>query len=76
MYVSIEDLAEYLGVSSLYIKEQIQKGNIRAVFDGNSYLINKAQFSKHKEQIDLKKKQLAEELAEPIPEDWDAKDED
>jgi hypothetical protein len=30
----------------------------------------------HKEQLDLKRKQLAQEAEEPLPEDWDAKDED
>ncbi|WP_088103508.1 excisionase family DNA-binding protein [Halalkalibacter urbisdiaboli] len=76
MYVSIQELATYLGVTEDYIVEQIQLGHIKAVFDGKQFLLNKEQFSWHKEQLDIKRKQLLMELEEPLPEDWDAKDED
>ncbi|WP_100373500.1 excisionase family DNA-binding protein [Bacillus sp. FJAT-45037] len=76
MYVDIAELAEYLGVSPRYIEEQIRCGNLKAVYDGECYFLNKEQFHWHREQLELKRKQISAELLEPIPEDWDAKDED
>ncbi|MBU8906919.1 excisionase family DNA-binding protein [Desertibacillus haloalkaliphilus] len=76
MYVTIVELAEYLGVHPEYLLEQIQIGNVNAVFDGKQYLINKAQFEWHKEQIEKKLMELKEEQMEPLPEDPDVKDED
>jgi excisionase family DNA binding protein len=76
MYVNVSELAKYLGVTDEYILEQIRLGHVKAVFDGTTYLLNKKQFTWHKEQLELKRKQHAEEQEEPLPEDWDAKDED
>ncbi|KMK74797.1 excisionase family DNA-binding protein [Alkalihalobacillus pseudalcaliphilus] len=75
MYITLQELADYLGVSEKYLFEKIQNGQVQAVFDGKQYLLNKKQFIWHKEQLDLKRKQVLAELEE-IPEDWDAKDED
>lgn len=58
------------------MKSLIQQKKIRALFDGEQYLLNKEQFNTHLEQME-KYKQLVEEiLNEPIPEDMDVKDED
>ncbi|KYG32410.1 excisionase family DNA-binding protein [Alkalihalobacillus trypoxylicola] len=76
MYITIGELADYLGVSERYLFERVHNGKIQAVYDGQQYLFNKTQFSWHKEQLDLKRKQLKLELEEELPEDWDAKDED
>ncbi|TWI53303.1 excisionase family DNA-binding protein [Halalkalibacter nanhaiisediminis] len=76
MYVTILELADYLGLPSEYIEQQIQLGHVKAVFDGGQFLVNIEQFAWHKEQIDKKRRQLAAEEEDPIPEDWDAKDED
>jgi excisionase family DNA binding protein len=76
MYVNSKELANYLGVTLQYVLEQVEKGNIKAVHDGEVYLFNKEQFTWYKEQLDLKRKQIAYELSEPLPDDWDAKDED
>ncbi|WP_368503793.1 excisionase family DNA-binding protein [Alkalihalophilus sp. As8PL] len=76
MYVNSKELADYLGVTLQYVLEQVEKGNIKAVYDGEEYLFNKEQFTWYKEQLDLKRKQIAHELSEPLPDDWDAKDED
>ncbi|WP_100404849.1 excisionase family DNA-binding protein [Bacillus solitudinis] len=76
MYVKVAELAAYLNLSEGYVYDQIKLGHIKAVFDGKEYLINKEQFIWHKEQLDLKRIQLAQEQQEPLPEDWDAKDED
>lgn len=76
MYLTIKETAEYLSVPEATVKSLIQQKKIRALFDGENYLIYKEQFSTHRKQIE-KYKQLVEEiLSEPIPEDLDVKDED
>ncbi|HDX9630056.1 TPA: helix-turn-helix domain-containing protein [Bacillus cereus] len=76
LYITVEEAAEYLNLPKSYIEELIQKKKIRALFDGEQYLLNKEQFNTHLEQME-KYKQLVEEiLNEPIPEDMDVKDED
>ena len=76
LYITVEEAAEYLNLPKSYIEELIQQKKIRALFDGEQYLLNKEQFNTHLEQME-KYKQLVEEiLIEPIPEDMDVKDED
>ena len=76
MYLTVSEAAEYLSVSVSYIENLILQGKIRALHDGEQYLIYKDQFNTHMEQL-AKYKMLVEELAnEPIPEDKDIKDED
>ncbi|HHP1003525.1 TPA: helix-turn-helix domain-containing protein [Bacillus anthracis] len=76
LYITVEEAAEYLNLPKSYIEELIQQKKIRALFDGEQYLLNKEQFNTHLEQME-KYKQLVEEiLNEPIPEDIDVKDED
>ncbi|PET17035.1 helix-turn-helix domain-containing protein [Bacillus thuringiensis] len=76
LYITVEETAEYLNLPKSYIEELIQQKKIRALFDGEQYLVNKEQFNTHLEQME-KYKQLVEEiLNEPIPEDMDVKDED
>ncbi|MDQ0207896.1 excisionase family DNA-binding protein [Alkalicoccobacillus murimartini] len=76
MYISIEELASYLNLPVEYIKQQLALGNIKAFQNGEEYVFNKNDFSWHKEQLELKRKIAEAEMNEPIPEDWDAKDED
>lgn len=76
LYITVEEAAEYLNLPKSYIEELIQQKKIRALFDGEQYLLNKEQLNTHLEQME-KYKQLVEEiLNEPIPEDMDVKDED
>ncbi|MEH7076722.1 excisionase family DNA-binding protein [Neobacillus drentensis] len=76
MYLTIKETAEYLSVPEATVKSLIQQKKIRALFDGEEYLIYKEQFSTHLKQVE-KYKQLVEEiLNEPIPESIDVKDED
>lgn len=76
MYISLKELAEFLGVTESYIRQQLLIGNIVGVFDGERWLVNKSQFMIHKQQLEAKRKQTLKDEEEPIPEDWDAKDED
>lgn len=76
LYVSLKEIAEYLHLSPDYVLQQIKIGNIKAVQDGNSYLVNKQQFVESKENIEKEILRWKEEQMEEIPEDLDVKDED
>jgi excisionase family DNA binding protein len=76
VYLTIEEAAEFLSMSKADIERLIQQKRIRAVHDGEQYLINKEQFNTHMEQVEKYKKLVEELLNEPIPEDFDIKDED
>ncbi|MDF0725850.1 excisionase family DNA-binding protein [Cytobacillus sp. S13-E01] len=76
MYLTIKETAEYLSFSEAYIETLIKEKRIRALFDGEQYLINKEQFTTHLEQMEKYKGLLEELRNEPIPEDIDVKDED
>jgi len=76
LYLTIEETAEYLSVSEAAVKSLIQKKKIRALFDGEQYLIYKEQFATHLKQVEKYKQLVEEYLNEPIPESIDVKDED
>lgn len=76
MYVTIPVLAEYLSMNEARVESLILQGKIRAIFDGEQYLVNKSQFTTHFEQVEKYKLMIQEYLNEPIPEDIDVKDED
>lgn len=76
MYLTIEETAEYLSLDAAYVKQLILSKKIRAVHDGEQYLIYKEQFNNHLDQVEKMKKIIAEYYNEPIPEDPDIKDED
>lgn len=76
LYLTIKETAEYLSLPESYIEKLIQQKRIRAVHDGEQFLINQEQFNTHLEQMENIKKLIEEYLNEPIPEDLDVKDED
>ncbi|MEH6940199.1 excisionase family DNA-binding protein [Bacillus sp. JJ664] len=76
MYLTIEETAEYLSLDVAYIKQLILAKKIRAVHDGEQFLIYKEQFNNHLDQVEKMKKMIADYYNEPIPEDPDIKDED
>lgn len=75
MYITLKKLADFLELPEAYLEQQVHEGNIKALFDGQHWLVNQDYFQRHKEQLDQLKKQLIAE-SESLPEDWDAKDED
>jgi excisionase family DNA binding protein len=76
IYLNLNEAAEYLSISEEKLRRLIVQGKIRAIHDGNEYLLNKEQFNTHLRQME-KYKELAEEYYnEPIPEDRNIKDED
>jgi excisionase family DNA binding protein len=76
MYLTIEETAEYLSMPAAAVEKLVQQKKIRALFDGERYLIYKEQFKTHLEQMEKYKRLVEEVQNEPIPEDRDIKDED
>ncbi|ADP32408.1 helix-turn-helix domain-containing protein [Bacillus atrophaeus] len=76
MYLTIKETAEFTNLPEAYIENLVMANKIRAVHDGQQYLINKEQFNTHLEQLETYKELIQEILNEPIPEDIDVKDED
>ncbi|MFM1653459.1 excisionase family DNA-binding protein [Brevibacillus sp. B_LB10_24] len=76
MYLTVKETAAYLDLPESFILEKISEGRIRAVHNGEEYMINKEQFHFHLEQIKKLKEFEREEKFEPIPESYDYKDED
>ncbi|MFD1040003.1 excisionase family DNA-binding protein [Virgibacillus byunsanensis] len=76
MYLSIQETAEFLSTEESKIKALIVNNRIRAIYDGEQYLVNKEQFTTHLEQVEKYRKMIQDYLNEPIPEDIDVKDED
>ncbi|WJY26661.1 excisionase family DNA-binding protein [Sporosarcina trichiuri] len=76
MYLTMEETADQLGMPLEQVRRYVLNGKIRAVHDGNDWLINEDQFSLYFEQLKLLKQQIDDWLNEPIPPDRDIKDED
>ncbi|MBC5636193.1 excisionase family DNA-binding protein [Ornithinibacillus sp. BX22] len=76
MYVTIPELAEYLSMHEAKVKSLVLQGKIRAIHDGEQFLVNKTQFTTHLEQVEKYRLMIQEYLNTPIPEDIDVKDED
>ncbi|WP_134685754.1 excisionase family DNA-binding protein [Brevibacillus migulae] len=75
-YLTMPETAAYLELPESFILEKVKEGRIRAVHNGEEYLINKDQFAHHLEQMKKLKEFLEEWNNEPIPESYDVKDED
>ncbi len=76
MYKTVEDTAVDLGMPQSQVLQYIYNGQIRAVFDGEQFLINSAQFDTYHEQLARIKEEIEIWKNTPIPEDIDVKDED
>lgn len=76
MYMTIEETAEYLSMPVPVVQSYILANKIKALHDGEQYLVNVGQFTTHFEQVEKYRKMIDEFLSEPLPEDMDVKDED
>lgn len=76
MYLTLKEASEYLSMPEPQIENLIFKKKIRAIHDGDQYLIYKDQFNTHLQQVEKYKKLVEEIMDEPVPEDIDIKDED
>lgn len=72
----MSETAKDISMPEEMVLRYIYEGRIKAVHDGEQFLINSAQFETYHEQL----KQIKEEIElwrnTPIPEDIDVKDED
>jgi excisionase family DNA binding protein len=50
MYLTIKETAEYLSMPESKIEELIKQKKIRAIHDGEGWVINKEQFNTHLKQ--------------------------
>jgi excisionase family DNA binding protein len=76
LYLTVKETADYLSLPESQIKNLISTRRIRAIYDGEQYLIYKEQFNTHLKQVEKYKKMIEEYQSEPIPDDIDVKDED
>lgn len=76
MYMTIQETAVFLSMPEEQVNRYVLEGRIRAVHDGEQYMINTSQFDAHFQQLELAKQELEEWRATPIPDDVDIKDED
>jgi len=76
MYLTVKETADFLSLPELQVENLVRLKKIRAVHDGEQYLIYQEQFTTHLRQMEKYKEVVEEALNEPIPEDIDIKDED
>lgn len=76
MYKTIQETAVEIGMPEHQVLQYVYNGRIRAVFDGEQFLINSAQFDTYHEQLARIKEEIEIWRNTPIPEDMDVKDED
>lgn len=76
MYMTVPETAAFLSMPEEQVTRYVLEGRIRAVHDGEQYLVNTSQFDTHFQQLELAKQALEEWQMTPIPDDVDIKDED
>lgn len=76
MYKTVEQTAADLGMPEKQVLQYIYNGRIRAVHDGEQFLINSAQFDTYHKQLERLKEEFEIWRNTPIPEDMDVRDED
>lgn len=76
MYKTVAETAVLLSMPEEQIKRYVAEGRIKAVHDGEQYMVNTSQFDTHFQQLEQAKQELEEWKNTPIPEDFDVKDED
>ncbi|MDE4085620.1 helix-turn-helix domain-containing protein [Planococcus maritimus] len=76
MYMTVPETAVFLSMPEEQVNRYVLEGRIRAVHDGEQYLINTSQFESHFQQLEIAKLELEEWRATPIPDDIEIKDED
>lgn len=76
MYKTVEQTAADIGMPEQQVLQYIYAGRIKAVHDGEHFLINSAQFDMYHQQLERIKEEIEIWKNTPIPEDVDIKDED
>jgi len=76
LYITIEELAKELKLSEKRVLALIKRAKLNTVSDGEQILVSKENFDNYMELLRNKIKEFNEKNNEPIPEDYDIKDED
>lgn len=76
MFKTIEETAADIGMPEYQILQYIYSGRIKAMHDGEQFLINSQQFDLYHQQLERIKEEIEIWRNTPIPEDIDVKDED
>ncbi|KGR79356.1 excisionase family DNA-binding protein [Ureibacillus manganicus] len=76
MYKTIAETARDLSMPEDQVQRYIYEGRIKAVHDGEQFLINSTQFDMYHEQLERIKEEIEIWRNTPLPEDPDVKDED
>lgn len=76
MYMTLQQAADYLGMPISQVAKYIHEGRIRAVDDGEQFVINMNQFQNYHEQLEQAKKEIDEWRKNFLLPDRDVKDED
>lgn len=76
MYKTVNETAKDISMPEELVLRYIYEGRIKAVHDGEQFLINSAQFDTYHEQLKRLKEEIEIWRNTPIPEDMDVKDED
>lgn len=76
MYLTISDTAEYLGMPVDQVTKYVLEGRIRAVHDGEQFIIYKEQFKNYHDQLEIAKEEIEEWRKNLLLPDRDIRDED
>lgn len=76
MYKTVAETANDISMPEEQVLRYIYAGRIKAVHDGEQFLVNSAQFDTYHKQLELIKEEIEIWRNTPIPEDIDVKDED
>nr|WP_106782432.1 DNA-binding protein [Lysinibacillus timonensis] len=76
MYKTVQETAKDISMPEEQVLRYIYEGRIKAVYDGEQFLINSSQFDTFHEQLERIKEEIEIWRNTPIPEDPDVKDED
>lgn len=76
MYKTVAETSKDISMPEEQVLRYIYEGRIKAVHDGEQFLINSDQFETYREQLKLLKEEMDLWQNTPIPEDMDVKDED
>ncbi|MEO4053861.1 DNA-binding protein [Solibacillus sp. CAU 1738] len=76
MYKSVAQTAQDLNMPVEQVMHYIYVGRIKAVHDGEQFLVNSGQFDTYHQQIERIKEEIEIWRNTPIPDDIDVKDED
>lgn len=76
MYKTVAETAKDISMPAEQVLRYIYEGRIKAVHDGEQFLINSTQFETYHEQLERIKEEIEIWRNTPIPEDIDVKDED